>query len=792
MHPALAVDAVYVLHDIIPLDNKYNCEMDIPVISRYTGECCMSRIIRIDNQEQHYALYININKLSNIHKKTSAIIGALISGNSRAALTPANHNDFYDAKRFENVRINHSIDINYVIDTVMQLPISRVTADHHQNITHNEMYAMFNTSRKKQHFNFKILLIQILLNRMNELRIDNRVSMTTYITYILVAPFFAVVHLSKIVAESKSADEFETILKWESVAAKQSQTMWRDDLAAIYELNTLRNRVYEKVDWEKEYDHRVNPNVVNMPYEVVYKEALSIFRDARLEGKKPLQFKWADYWAIRWSRLPGGSVVSQYPEDIELKKQLKLEARIKSAWFSAISDNSQNKWLEREPGIYATTSTKYEWGKVRALYGCDVTSFIHSDFAMSNCEDVLPSYFPVGKYATEENVNRSMKKFDETIPVCFDYDDFNSQHSISSMQAVLSAWKECFKLSLTDEQNLSLQWTIDSVANMRVRFNELKTDAFINGTLMSGWRLTSFMNTVLNRVYLKVAHLDKLAVYALHNGDDVFAGCRNVGEANSMVRAALNAGIRAQMAKTNIGTIGEFLRIDTRSKNPKGKQYLARSVATAVHGRVETSAPNDLLALVRANDVRLDSIIDRGGDVDVVGAVAKQLTKFAAKLFNVGIEVVEAARMLHPIQGGFDEQAELFERRLIRKTDVTSNAQLDEYCLVKPGIYDYIEHVMNKFGLSRESISKRKLFRTAISSMLRDKVSYEIVVEDRWNVVNYRAIYKAWAKTGFVADISRFRAMGMVVAKDLIGLTSSAASVVRNSYDPIAVMQYAF
>lgn len=58
-------------------------------------------------------------------------------------------------------------------------------------------------------------------------------------------------------------------------------------------------------------------------------------------------------------------------------------------------------YYNRVPMIYSSVSTKYEWGKVRALFGCDITSYLMADFPMGQAEECLPSYFPVGQKANE-------------------------------------------------------------------------------------------------------------------------------------------------------------------------------------------------------------------------------------------------------------------------------------------------------------------------------------------------------------------------------------------------------
>lgn len=131
---------------------------------------------------------------------------------------------------------------------------------------------------------------------------------------------------------------------------------------------------------------------------------------------------------------------------------------------------------------------------MRALYGCDLESYRLTDFGFSDAENTLPSFMPTGKKATEENVTRILKSMQTGIPFCFDYDDFNSQHSILSMQTVMEAWLEVFCEDISEEQIVACKWAISSLEEMTFNVNGTNYKAY--ATLFSGWRLTSFINTV--------------------------------------------------------------------------------------------------------------------------------------------------------------------------------------------------------------------------------------------------------------------------------------------------------
>lgn len=57
----------------------------------------------------------------------------------------------------------------------------------------------------------------------------------------------------------------------------------------------------------------------------------------------------------------------------------------------------------------AYASIKYEWAKLRAIYGTDLTSYILTHFAFYNCEDCLPPMFPVGQKANPKFLKQRVR-----------------------------------------------------------------------------------------------------------------------------------------------------------------------------------------------------------------------------------------------------------------------------------------------------------------------------------------------------------------------------------------------
>lgn len=733
-------------------------------------------------------MYVWLKCVSDLTPTLMGVVGANISGNFRVGVCESNHRDFYSS---DECHIPHYLyqDTWSKIRGVRSLPKSRITQFHHNFVSWRELNMLYDAIKPTQvEDKHRLATASYFCDNLMRLGFDNRVSAITMLVYIAVVPLFALHHLMFIMTNSVDADQFMANLKFEGGAAKQLQNIFRSDLSTIFELQVLRNRVYDEVNWSKERRNRTLPAVVPIDSKTVFDRACNIFSSARQSGHMPRRVNWDEYWAMRWSHMPTGSVVSQYAEDNLLKKNLPQDARVKAAWYASSGMKSHEQWLDRQPEIYASTSTKYEWGKVRALYGCDVTSFLHSDFAMGDCEELMPACFPIGPRANERYVKRIISTFSDGVPLCYDYDDFNSQHSTSAMVAVIRAWQHVFGGCLSEEQRRSLEWTAQSVMCQYVRYNECQVTERINGTLLSGWRLTSFINTVLNRVYLAEAGIDKLTNYALHNGDDVFATTKNVHNAMELIRRSKALGVRAQVSKTNIGTIGEFLRIDTRARLPTGAQYLPRAVSTATHGRIETAPANDFRELVCSFRERYKAIKERGGNIELADLLLEKSIEYVIHLFDSSWEIYHAITTYHPIQGGTNKDADAGKYRLVPVVRDDTSVSIEPFMAIKRGVNDYADYVVKRFGLRYDVPDRKQMLIAAVSALSKPKTTYKIVHEDDQQIDIHRGLYKAWHNSKFVTQAALVRTLGYVASRQLPGLREEVARMIRNSKDPIRLM----
>lgn len=786
--PSEPYGARFVLIDTYLHDGIFGSACLQPVKPKWVNECVMGITLEFDGVAYVYA---DVSHVYSYTPKVMAAVGAAISGNFRAGVSKHNHRDFYISGpvfKLKN-RLYRVPDIERAVDA---MPRSRITQDHHLYVSRHELREALDTD-SEDHIE-RVRAVEELLAKAEQLDIYNQVSFITFALYIMSAPIFGVRLLMQIVALSGSPTQFNRLLKAEGGAAKQLQTIFRDDLAAVFELNVLRNRVFDVVDWSAEIENRVHPVTAPMSPVAVRERARRIFSIARLEGRRAVRTSWKEYWANRVASMPNGSIVSQYEEDLRLKRSLPQDGRVKSAWYAACGRHRHEEWLARSPCIYASTSTKYEWGKVRALYGCDITSFLHADYAMRNVENTLPSYFPVGERANDRYVTRVLDQMNYGVPFCYDYDDFNSQHSIHNMQAVIDAWGLVYGDMLCDEQLKSLAWTKASINEQTVKFGDVGKVKRVNGTLLSGWRLTSFINTVLNRVYLEEAGLLEHVEYAVHNGDDMYASCETVYDALAVVTKGKQLGIRAQVSKTNIGTIGEFLRVDARATRPTGAQYLARAVSTAVHGRVEIGRANDARSALQAARVRADAMRRRGGLSKVVDVVLQAQEGFISRLFSLSSDVLVALKTLHPLQGGLDEQAEIDSIRLNAVSLPEAARPVDElrigFSPVLPGIRDYVNTLCKAIKIRPSQTLYENALNNFADGLLRWMVSYETVIESEPEYLQaLKGSAGKYKDDPAVIDISKSRQIGAGLGPCLSAKDTELTRFLRAARRPLLALK---
>nr|QIP68084.1 RNA-dependent RNA polymerase [Erysiphales associated totivirus 22] len=547
----------------------------------------------------------------------------------------------------------------------------------------------------------------------------------------------------------RTVAEYKNIAKELSVEAKSLQNLLPVDLRQVFELDVLVNRVSGTPDWEKEKVSRSQPDAAAVPDDFIYTTATKIFRDAYNEGKRPATLQWKDYWKTRWEWVAAGSIHTQYKSDAQYIVRKPNECKNKFLTVVNMPTMPIERFLTRTPEIQAWASTKYEWAKQRAIYGTDLTSYVLANFAFYKCENLLPAQFPVGKDANAENVAlrvRGVLRYG--LPLCVDFEDFNSQHSAQAMSTVMDAFQNVYHRHLSDEQLAAMNWTRASIERQTVTDNiGLKTVYQAQGTLMSGWRLTTFMNSVLNYVYVQYMQKDSASkLPAVHNGDDVLAATSNMDHARRMFKAAIDANIRVQPTKCAFGGIAEFLRID-HVRGARG-QYLSRAVATFVHSRVESRPNPNVKDLVEAMENRFADLASRGMQLELISRLREVYYTRLQKYRQVSVSDCYIIKTTHRVAGGMSEEADASvqpEVVLTQRDELLTESQRVVQRLPLPGVYDFSEYVKNALDLTHPlGVFIKRVRRATERAVDTSHKKLEILkTEGERRRLNIRMIYKA-------------------------------------------------
>jgi hypothetical protein len=134
-----------------------------------------------------------------------------------------------------------------------------------------------------------------------------------------------------------------------------------------------------------------------------------------------------------------------------------------------------------------------------------------------------------------------------------------------------------------------LSWAVSSFDSMFVHWlddgGNLKEKRMV-GTLPSGHRATSFINTILNAAYLMHVAQPHGAI-CRHTGDDIIISA-HPDECERILRLCAGSSLRMNPSKQSIGPRGEFLRINIADSRAQG--YTARAVSTLVSGNWVTES----------------------------------------------------------------------------------------------------------------------------------------------------------------------------------------------------------
>jgi hypothetical protein len=351
---------------------------------------------------------------------------------------------------------------------------------------------------------------------------------------------------------------------------------------------------------------------------------------------------------------------------------------------------------------------------------------------------------------------------------------------------VVDAWISVYGEQISDEQVAAAKWTSESCHTMYVKVTGTDDYYIAKGTLFSGWRLTTFINTALNYVYLKHSGIDHLTKRSIHNGDDVYAGISNLQQACELVKRAKSINVRANVTKMSIGTIAEFLRVDVKAKDSTMAQYLTRACATFVHGRVETEQPLSYASLTRSYNTRADEVVERGGNASFIRYILRKQHNFCASLFNVDRDVARLFLETDEVAGGPLKDGSIRNYCFSEVQTGYDRVDIETY-LVKfdSAIGAYTAYMKKILPECAEYITKKQVQKTVSSMFNFHRTSVIKEPASRGELYNRKAMRGAWKGDKDLRVVHKIR-QGITNTIAVINKISTAkAKILSKSGNPV-------
>jgi len=315
-----------------------------------------------------------------------------------------------------------------------------------------------------------------------------------------------------------------------------------------------------------------------------------------------------DWWSRRWGWCANGG----HSRQVERKTgdwKVNLMGRVhRRVAMESWSNNPLYFWNGE---VYVSSAIKEENGKQRLILSCDTVSYACFEHFVKPIEKewannrVLLNPAEYGLVGITEKV----KGMGKGVNVMLDYTDYNAQHTLRAQEIVVEE---------------VAQWTgYDPVLTKRLCASFYRMHACVDGeelglfsaTLMSGHRLTTFINSILNLAYIIAADpalWDSKAYDSLHTGDDVVAVFHSPEDVEVLLNKLEAAKVKLNPLKQSVGCVTkEFLRLAIGDKHAIG--YAMRAVASCVSGNWSSDGLLGVEGIMTTMVTNCRSLINRSG-----------------------------------------------------------------------------------------------------------------------------------------------------------------------------------
>nr|BEQ09749.1 MAG: RdRP [Cordyceps militaris quadrivirus 1] len=561
------------------------------------------------------------------------------------------------------------------------------------------------------------------------------------------------------------------------------------DLSPLFEWEVLQHRAVVTTDIDDEILDRISiePRIGLTPDEI--REECDLFwtdvaakldKKTKPGGKSPIYMEWDKFYEDRVNNTPAGSAFTLNKDMLLAKRKLKNAGVLnitKTQLMATMEPELQlDELLAAEPNIIAQTSYKLEWAKRRALFAGPTEHWLPAAFALGDIEAHLPDDCPIGSSADAHKVcSKVMEMSKKGVVACLDAKNFNIMHTGENMREAILSAQRVLGNRISPDQYRCLTWLAKAELNQKMIVPRDKTTpelierglsegwiteqfdplgkplliADLKSGMFSGVRYTMLFNTLFNRVYYKIAEKRaKIKSLSLHSGDDVYSVFASYSDAYKMKRSLGEIRYTLQLAKCFIEGVREFLRIS--HKNANTTQYLSRSCATMVHGRIESDAPTDFVSLANAIMRRgAELIVRHAHKASVLDIQATQIAGICAR-WAIPQVTWDSFVMLPKILGGIasgQHTGEEWRGYNIVRTAQTKGSVV-EFLSNLPGVKSLAESLVDELGIRKY----HRRVSEAVAAAMAPKgviINYGMVV--RWMTDNdLDHMTKVTGKLGYI------------------------------------------
>jgi hypothetical protein len=261
-----------------------------------------------------------------------------------------------------------------------------------------------------------------------------------------------------------------------------------------------------------------------------------------------------------------------YSQQIRLNKRGLFENRAAIEKLAKVIENGGDSTTR--------VATKHEIKALRALFPANIAHYIVFSYFLNVAEKLeVPTdmMFSTGDATDVMNLLAWSNLYSDSAKLMYDFKNFNIQHDVSDMaQTIGVIAKYISKYHESNDFRAAAVWLIESLNNMWFiadkaipEKNMLRGEMikFTRG-LLSGWRGTTWINTILNKAYVRVAHVNYKRLYGtdciikyVGSGDDVaLAGTSNFA-LSRLYNVMGQMNLEATASKQLLGDqAAEFLR----------------------------------------------------------------------------------------------------------------------------------------------------------------------------------------------------------------------------------------